>query len=178
MVHSKDVELANLKLAIQARELELRQDVQVATEFIAELHYAVCTIASKNYLGMVRVFAGSVRRTNPGTPVYVLLVDRVENRFDPANEPYHLIPLEELDNIPNAPHFFFKYDPIELNTAAKPYFLEYLFRKFGIEKICYFDPDIMVFASLDDLWKLLDFHSMVVTLTSPRPTRMNYIPVN
>lgn len=169
MVHSKDVDLANLKLAIQARELELRQDVQVATEFIAELHYAVCTIASKNYLGMVRVFAESVRRTNPGTPVYVLLVDRVENRFDPANEPYHLIPLEELDNIPNAPHFFFKYDPIELNTAAKPYFLEYLFRKFGIEKICYFDPDIMVFASLDDLWKLLDFHSMVVTphITTP-----------
>src|SRR5215213_2261656 len=108
--------------------------------------YAVCTIASKNYLGMVRVFAESVRRTNPETPVYVLLVDRVENRFDPANEPYHLIALDELDNIPNARHFFFKYDPIELNTAVKPYFLEYLFRKCSVEKICFFDPDIMVFA--------------------------------
>ncbi len=135
----------------------------------ANEHYVACTIASKNYLGMVRVFAESVQRTNPGTPVYVLLTDRVENRFDPVNEPYHLITLEELDNIPDAPHFFFKYDPIELNTAAKPYFLEYLFRKFGIEKICYFDPDIMVFTKLDNLWKLLDTHSIVVTphITTP-----------
>ena len=131
--------------------------------------YAVCTIASKNYLGMVRVFAESVRRTNPGTPVYVLLADRVENRFDPAHELYHLIALDELDNIPNARNFFFRYDPIELNTAAKPYFLEYLFRKYGVEKICYFDPDIMVFAGLDNLWKLMDIHSMVVTphITAP-----------
>jgi glycosyltransferase involved in cell wall biosynthesis/SAM-dependent methyltransferase len=276
MVRSKDVELANLNLLVRARESELRekllelddlreiysaaqaahsaseteaaslksqleathayiqrkeQDLHIAAEFIAELHrssiwrmllhvravldrvapagspargligglkdiyqhiryrtdshllhtstpvepahvnerYAVCTIASKNYLGMVRVFAESVQRTNPGTPVYVLLADRVENRFDPANEPYHLITLDELDNIPNAQHFFFKYDPIELNTAAKPYFLEYLFRKFGVEKICYFDPDIMVFSGLDNLWKLMDIHSMVVTphITAP-----------
>ncbi len=135
----------------------------------ANEHYAVCTIASKNYLGMVRVFAESVQRTNPGTPVYVLLVDRIENQFDPASEPYHLITLDELDNIPNAPHFFFKYDPIELNTAAKPYFLEYLFRKFGVERVCYFDPDILVFSGLDNLWKLMNNHSIVVTphITAP-----------
>lgn len=131
--------------------------------------YAVCTIASKNYLGMVRVLAESIRRSNPGTPVYVLLVDRVENKFDPANEPYHLVIVDELDNIPNASHVFFKYDPIELNTAVKPYFLEYLFRKFGVEKICFFDPDIMVFAGLENIWKLMESHSMVVTphITAP-----------
>ena len=132
-------------------------------------HYAVCTISSKNYLGLVRVFAESVHRSNPGIPVYVLLVDRVENKFDPVNEPYILITLDELDNIPNPPHFFFKYDPIELNTAAKPYFLDFLFRKFGIEKICYFDPDILVFSGLDTIWNLMDIHSMVITphITSP-----------
>jgi hypothetical protein len=32
----------------------------------------------------------------PDIPVYVLLVDRVENKFDPDEEPYHVITLEEL----------------------------------------------------------------------------------
>jgi glycosyltransferase involved in cell wall biosynthesis len=130
---------------------------------------AVCTIASKNYLSMVRVFSKSMARTNPGIPIYVLLVDQVENKFDPAEEPYHLITIGELDNIPDPNLFFFKYDIIELNTAVKPYFLEYLLRKYKFEKVCYFDPDICVFSRLDCLWDLLDVNAMVVTphITAP-----------
>ena len=130
---------------------------------------AVCTIASKNYLGMVRVFAESMKRTNPGIPVYVLLVDEVENKFDPVGESFHLISIGELDNIPDPQQLFFKYNPIELNTAVKPYFLEYLFIQYHLEKVCYFDPDICIFSRLDGLWDLLANQAMVVTphITTP-----------
>ena len=131
--------------------------------------YAVCTIASKNYLSSVRVFAHSVRKTNPDIAIYVLLVDRVDGVFDPTGEPFQVITLDELNNIPDPQHFKFKYTPIELNTAAKPYFLEYLFDKFNLEKVCYFDPDIYVFHSLQGLWELLNGYSMILTphITQP-----------
>jgi glycosyltransferase involved in cell wall biosynthesis len=141
---------------------------------------AVCTIASKNYLSLVRIFACSVASSNPGVPIFVLLVDRLDGYIDPETEPYQLVTLEELDNIPNLQHFCFKYTPIELNTAVKPYFLEYLLEKYHFQKICYFDPDIYVFSKLAGLWHLLEFSSLVLTphITIPyqddhHPTEMD-----
>lgn len=130
---------------------------------------AVCTIASKNYLSSVRVLAESIRKTNPSISMYVLLVDKVDGIFDPTNEPFQIITLDELNNIPNPQHFKFKYTSIELNTAAKPYFLEYLIEKKGLKKVCYFDPDIYVFQSLQGLWDLLNGYSIVLTphITQP-----------
>lgn len=131
--------------------------------------YAVCTISSKNYLSSVRVFAQSVQKTNPGVTIYVLLVDTVEDAFDPTNEPFTIVTIDQLDNIPNPQHFKFKYMPIELNTAAKPYFIEYIFQKFKPKGVCYFDPDIYIFHDLQRLWDLLSRHSIVLTphITQP-----------
>jgi len=131
--------------------------------------YAVCTIASKNYLSSVRVFSQSVRKTNPDVAIYVLLVDRVDEAFDATGEPFQVITLDELDNIPEPQNFKFKYAPIELNTAAKPYFLEYIFEKFNLKRVCYFDPDIYVFHTLQGLWELLSSYSIILTphITQP-----------
>jgi len=137
---------------------------------------AVCTIASKNYLSLVRIFASSVASSNPGVPIFVLLVDKIDGYIDPEAEPYQLVTLEELDNIPNPQHFFFKYTPIELNTAAKPYFLEYLLEKYHFKKICYFDPDIYVFSQLAGLWHLLEFSSLVLTPHITMPYQDNHDP--
>lgn len=137
---------------------------------------AVCTIASKNYLSLVRIFASSVASSNPGVPIFVLLVDKLDGYIDPEAEPYHLVTLEELDNIPNPQHFFFKYAPIELNTAVKPYFLEYLFEKYHVQKICYFDPDIYVFSKLTGLWQLLEFSSLVLTPHITMPYQDDHHP--
>jgi glycosyltransferase involved in cell wall biosynthesis len=131
--------------------------------------YAVCTISSKNYLSSVRVLAQSIQKTNPGVTVYALLVDRVDDIFDPTKEPFKVITLDELGNIPDPQRFKFKYMPLELNTAVKPYFMEYLFEKFNLKGICYFDPDIYVFHDLQRLWDLLSHHSIVLTphITQP-----------
>jgi len=129
----------------------------------------ICTIISKNYLPYARVLADSFREHNRGD-VYVLLVDKVDGCFDPAKENFKLIELDALRPlIPDFDKFCFQYTILELNTAAKPYFLEYLFDKYGMKKLVYFDPDILITGNLRELSSLLDTHSMVLTphLTAP-----------
>jgi|GEM_PF-971389 len=161
--------------AFSHHNVDAESRLNMDTKFQPINQWAVCTVASKNYLSQIRVFAESIKRTNPGVSIHVLLVDRIENKFDPAEESYHITTIEELQNIPNPKHFFFKYSPIELNTAVKPYFLEYLFRDLNYEKVCYFDPDTYIFSSLDGIWGLLNNNAMVVTphITAPYGDNLN-----
>src|SRR5438552_17351183 len=109
--------------------------------------FAVCTIISKNYLAQARALAESLEQTNPGVPMFVLLVDRVDGYLDPQAEPFTLIELEQLP-INDLPRFCFQYSVLELSTASKPFLLDYLFKHFGFRKSVYLDPDIFVFVSL------------------------------
>ncbi len=52
---------------------------------------------------------------------------------------------------PTCRGFCFQYNVLELNTAAKPYFLSYLLDKTGCQKLVYLDPDILVLHQLDEL---------------------------
>lgn len=133
----------------------------------------VCTVVSKNYLASARALQESLSRHHPDVPLYVLLVDRVDGVFDPAAEAFEMILAEDLKNIPEQDRFFFKYDILELNTAVKPFFFEYLFTRYGLRKLIYFDPDILVFSPLDQIWQLLDSHSAVLTphITQPLEDR-------
>ena len=130
---------------------------------------AFFTIVSKNYLAYARVLCKSILKFHPDANIYVLLVDRLNGEFDPKKEPYQLVMLDELENIPNREHLFFKYNVLELNTAVKPYFFDYLIEKLGYKKIVYFDPDIVVFQPLSDLLGLLDQHGMILTPHIMRP---------
>lgn len=130
---------------------------------------AICTIISKNYLPYARVVAESFLQHNKGE-VYVLLVDKVDGYFNPSEEKFTLIELNELkDNIPDFGKFCFKYNILELNTAVKPYFLDFLFKKFLPKKLAYFDPDILITAGLEQISSILDKYSFVLTphLTAP-----------
>jgi hypothetical protein len=82
--------------------------------------------------------------------------------FDPEQERFTTIPVEAI-GIPELPAMSFRYTVLELSTAVKPFFLEYLFRHHGCEKVCYFDPDIYFYAPIDKIWDLLDSHGMVLT---------------
>jgi len=128
-----------------------------------------CTIVSKNYLPFARVLATSFREHHPAGRFFVLLVDRVDGRFDPAEEPFELVEVEELTEIPDLRAFLFKYTLLECNTAVKPYFLEHLFRRHHLEHLAYFDPDILITDSLDPLAERVDRASVVLTphLTDP-----------
>jgi glycosyltransferase involved in cell wall biosynthesis len=123
---------------------------------------AACTIISKNYLAQARVLANSFRKHHPDTPFFVLLVDRVDGCFQPEHEPFTLIPFDELP-LRDRYQLAFKYDIIELNTAVKPCFLEHLFRAYGVRKVLYLDPDILILREMSALFDLLDHRSIILT---------------
>src|SRR5690349_11492370 len=97
-----------------------------------------CTIVSKNYLSYARVLARSFKQQHPDIPFVVLVCDTIDGCFDPDAEPFDVVLVEDLD-IPDFAVFCFQYTVIELNTAAKPYFLEHLFRVRGHRRVIYFD---------------------------------------
>lgn len=129
-----------------------------------------CTIISKNYLPSARALHESIQTTNPGCRFFALLVDRPDGYFDPSAEPFTIIPLEALP-IPELPRFCFQYNILELNTAAKPFFMQFLMEHYGVRKLIYFDPDILVLNDLTHFSSLLDEHSILLTphITSARP---------
>ncbi len=122
----------------------------------------IVTIASKNYLAQVRTLAESYLRLHADGEVFFCLVDQVDGYFDPEHEPFTTIFAESL-NISNWQQFAFKYTILELNTAVKPYLLSYLFEHYQLDKLVYFDPDIVLYNSLDTLEALLDTYGIVLT---------------
>ncbi|KAB2860412.1 MAG: group 1 glycosyl transferase, partial [Anaerolineae bacterium] len=121
-----------------------------------------CTIISKNYLAAARTLVNSLRQFHDNIYPVVLLVDIIEDDFDPSAENFHTMLAQDL-GIPRWSHFAMKYDIMELNTAVKPYLLEALFDRFEAQKVIYFDPDIVIYHQLDDLLTLLDEHGVVLT---------------
>lgn len=109
--------------------------------------FAACTIVSKNYISLARVWNESFRRHHPGARTFVLIVDRIEGAFDPRGEDFEVIEVEQL-GIPRFEDLSFKYNILELNTAVKPFLLEYLLTRKKLERVAYLDPDILFFAPL------------------------------
>lgn len=128
-----------------------------------------CTIVSKNYISYARVLAESFLEHHPEGRFFVLLVDRNEGKIDPARERFTLVEAEELEGVPNLPSFLFKYTLLEANTAIKPFFMEHLIDRHGLANLVYFDPDILITGSLDELAAHVDEYSIVLTphLTEP-----------
>jgi hypothetical protein len=123
---------------------------------------AACTIIAKNYFAAARTLAHSFLARHPGDRFYVLVVDDFEGYIDPAAESFEVVSLADL-HIPDEPAFRFKYDIIELCTAAKARFLEYLVEERGVGKLFYIDPDILVTGRLEGLFGRLDAHDIVLT---------------
>ncbi len=122
----------------------------------------ICTIIAKNYLAQARTLTETFLRHHPDGQCFVLLVDEIEGRFDPAAEPFTTILAKDI-GIPHVETMVFRYTIMELSTAVKPFLLEHLFRNRGVDRLCYFDPDITIHAPLDGIFGLLDTHFMVLT---------------
>lgn len=135
----------------------------------------ICTIIAKNYLAQARCLAASFLKHHPTGRMYVLLVDTVGNYFDPAREPFELITVDQL-SITALPEMKLRYNVRELATAVKPYFLEYLFKQRGIDRVCYFDPDIRLYDSIQPLWEKLATHAAVLTPHILGPLDEEHLP--
>lgn len=157
--------------AIDAALDELGVPIPRESETAQELEIAACTIVSKNYISLARVWNDSFLRHHPGARTFVLLVDRIEGTFDPKRERFELIEIGQL-GLPALPDLTFKYNITELNTAVKPFFLEHLLRRRGVERLLFFDPDVLVLAPLHRARAALVGANVVLTphILSPMPT--------
>ncbi|MEZ0483592.1 glycosyl transferase [Fibrella aquatica] len=130
------------------------------------------TICSVNYLAQARTLGNSLKQTNPDWQFVIGLVDDLKT----ANLPAHLIPeypmLEVAKiGIPDFAGMCDRYDITELNTAVKPFFIDYFFRSEPRpDAVIYFDPDIIVFQPLTRLAAALDSNSLVITPHTIAPT--------
>ena len=122
----------------------------------------ICTIVSKNYLAYARCLADSFLSHHPQGQVIVMLVDEMDDdSFDRSEERFTTVLANEI-GIPDFKQMAFRYTLLELNTAVKPFFLEYVFREYNCQKLCYFDPDIYFYNPIDEILSLLDKHGIVL----------------
>jgi len=116
---------------------------------------AVCTIASKNYLHYCRTLMDSLQRVHPDWERHLLLVDEIQGAFDPAAEKFNVVEVARLP-LPQPRKFFFRYTIMELNTAVKPWLLDWLLHEKGYDRVVYLDPDIRVYAPLTEIGDAFD----------------------
>ncbi|MFH1441766.1 MAG: glycosyltransferase [Candidatus Omnitrophota bacterium] len=135
---------------------------EIKKEDTSNSYLTICTIISKNYLSYARVLTESFLKHNQGR-VFVLLTDRIDDYFDPTKEKFILIELETIKKrIPAFDKFCFQYNPTELNTAVKPFFLEFIFDIYKPKDIIFLDPDILITSNLNELSNLLGKYSIIL----------------
>lgn len=133
------------------------------------------TIVSKNYISTARVLCDTFLEHHPGAKFFVVLVDKLNDEFDPEKEKFELLSLYEI-GIPSPDIFPYQYTILELNTAVKPFALKHLLLNEKIDKLTYIDPDIIIANPLKKVWDGLDDHIVVLTPHMREPFNDNDNP--
>jgi glycosyltransferase involved in cell wall biosynthesis/SAM-dependent methyltransferase len=120
-----------------------------------------CTIISRNYLAQARVLGESFCAYHPSGTFTTLILDPGNLALE--NEPFRAFTLNQigLDNR-ECERMAAIYDVMEMATAVKPWFMRTLLAESG-EPILYLDPDIQIFAPLDEFVELVQESSIVLT---------------
>jgi hypothetical protein len=123
----------------------------------------VFTLCSANYLAHAKTLGDSLKQHNPDYHFVIGLVDRLPADIPSLWRPHELVPVEDV-GIDGLIDMIERYDVVELNTAVKPFYIDYLYRRDpSVDAVIYLDPDIVVHASLAPLADTLRSHSIVVT---------------
>ncbi|MFO7956122.1 MAG: hypothetical protein R6X33_03385 [Candidatus Brocadiia bacterium] len=129
---------------------------------------AVFTSVTKSHLASARVLMHSVRRQMPGWRRFVLLADEVDGCFDPAEEPFETVEAQGLP-VPDFRRMAFRYGPMELCCALKPWGLRYLLEERGFGRALYLDSDVELYSPLSRIEEALEERNIALTphLASP-----------
>ena len=139
------------------------------------MNYLACTIVTKSHLAYARTLAKTLRQHNPGSKLYVLLADRFQECFDPAKEPFELVMLSDLKHPEAIEHMCFYYRPFELCCALRGLLHEYMMKEVNAPKWFFFDADIMIFSSLESIWRQLDAASILLCSHFTKPVPDQYV---
>ena len=126
------------------------------------MKYTIFTLCSNNYLAQAIVLGKSLRRSNPRWNYIIGLVDKKEVSIDYDSIGFDIIEVASL-NVPFIEDMVQRYSVVELNTALKPFFFQYLFnRSIEGDVVAYLDPDIYVYQPLSELESKLISNDIVL----------------
>ena len=124
---------------------------------------SACTIIAGNYLPHARVLADSFHQHHPGGDFTVLLIDDEERRWTDVKTDLRVLRLSEIGlDGEEIRRLAAIYDVTELATAVKPPLLRHLLAE-GRAHVVYLDPDIRIYAPLDEIGALAARHGIVLT---------------
>jgi glycosyltransferase involved in cell wall biosynthesis len=115
---------------------------------------AIFTIVSRNYISYAATLMQTVAANHPEAARYVFLADQ-EYDFSGLNLPATVVTGDAI-GISGFSEMAFRYTVIELNTAIKPFCVQWLFGSAGHRRVIYLDPDIFVLRPLSAVADLLD----------------------
>jgi hypothetical protein len=134
------------------------------------------TLCSINYLAQAKTLHNSLKLSNPDWKFIIGLVDKNEHNVDLSFLDCEVIevgdvPIDGFEQMINS------YSIVEFVTAVKPFYFTHLFKLYGnVNKIIYFDPDIMVFSPLTGLEQKLDEYDIILTPHFTQPITDKYLP--
>jgi hypothetical protein len=123
------------------------------------------TICAKNYIGLALALEKSIKEHNNDVDFLIFVSDEFSDEEKINDLPENIIIAKDAIGISQEQwnQMSFKYDLTEFCTSIKPSCFKYVFEKFNPDTCIYFDPDILVFNSLDTVYNKLEQHSIIVT---------------
>jgi glycosyltransferase involved in cell wall biosynthesis len=122
-----------------------------------------------NYVPKARVLAQSLKLTNPEVYFCLLVNEPIpDGILDSFIEFDEVIEIQEL-SIPNLKSWIFSHSVVELCTAVKGFFALELLQREDCKSVFYFDPDMVVFSSIDPLLNELESASILLTPHQTEP---------
>lgn len=123
------------------------------------------TICAKNYIGLAQVLENSIKAYNKDIDFYIFVADEFSGSDKVEDLPPNVYISKNLLNISKEQwvQMSFKYDITEFCTSIKPSCFKYIFEYFKPSSCIYFDPDILVFNSIDSIYKNLEKYSFILT---------------
>ena len=119
------------------------------------------TLCANNYLPYAFSLGESLKSTNPNVRFVIGLVDKKLKDFDYLQ--YEVIEVKDIVAPDLLEEMAAIYSITELSTAVKPFYFKHFFDKSEESKVMYFDPDIRVYSSLENLESYLGDHDVVLT---------------
>lgn len=121
------------------------------------------TCAAVNYLPKVRKLFASIRQHHPEFELVLALSDELPSSVQLQESTLDRILTPNDLSIDNLRQWVFFHDVVELSTAIKPFALQKLLDEPGVNRVVYFDPDMVLFSRIDDILETLKHNNLALT---------------